>query len=104
MPKKITIEKLAKIVEKGFKFQGGQIGELKEAIKVQGEDLRKTIKESIEELAGMTAGGFNEVHERFDRVEDRLERIEKLTLEDHRKRIIKLEAEVKYLKEIFAIK
>lgn len=65
---------------------------------------------TIEDLARMIQKGFletakkAEVDKRFDKVEDRLERIEKLILADHKRRIEKLEIEVKELKELLAVK
>jgi len=70
------------------------------------------IKENItiEDLARMVKNGFeetakrNEVNSRFDIVENRLDKIEKLILADHKKRIERLENEMKELKELFALK
>ncbi|PJA84159.1 MAG: hypothetical protein CO145_02060 [Candidatus Nealsonbacteria bacterium CG_4_9_14_3_um_filter_37_13] len=65
---------------------------------------------TIEDLARMVQKGFletakrDEVNKRFDKVEARLERIEKLILADHRRRIERLEVEVKELKELLAVK
>jgi hypothetical protein len=69
---------------------------------------RKNI--SIDDLARMVQKGFletakkAEVNKRFDRVEDRLERIEKLLIAEHRRRIEKLEIDVRQLKELFAVR
>ena len=65
---------------------------------------------TIDDLAGMVQKGFeetakkNEGNERFDKIEDRLESIEKLILADHKRRIEKLEDEVKELRELLAVK
>jgi len=65
---------------------------------------------TIEDLARMVKNGFeetakrDEVNSRFDIVENRLDKIEKLILADHKKRIERLENEMKELKELFAIK
>jgi len=65
---------------------------------------------TIEHLARMIQKGFeetakkDEVNYRFNKVDERLERIEKLILADHKKRIEKLEVEVKELRELLAIK
>ena len=71
---------------------------------------------TTDDLARMVAKGFedtakkdevakrDEVNTRFDRVEARLEKIEKLFIADHRQRIEKLEMEVKELKELLAVK
>jgi hypothetical protein len=67
-------------------------------------------KVTIEEIAVMIQRGFKEgarqldVDKRFDNVDARLERIERLILVDHKRRIERLEAEMKYLKDTFAIK
>jgi len=65
---------------------------------------------TIEDLARMVQKGFNEtakkdeVNKRFDRVENRLEKIEKLILAEHRRRIERLEVEVKELRELLAVR
>jgi len=65
---------------------------------------------TIDDLAGMVQKGFeetakkDEVNERFDKIENRLESIEKLILDDHKRRIEKLEDEVKELRELLAVK
>ena len=72
---------------------------------------------TIDDLAGMVQKGFEEtakkdevdsqfsgVNERFDKIEDRLESIEKLILADHKRRIEQLEDEVKELRELLAVK
>lgn len=48
--------------------------------------------------------GFDAVHKWFDEVEERLDRIEKLILADHQRRIERLETEMKDLKDMLAIK
>lgn len=66
-------------------------------------------KITIEDLAGMIARGFEETAKkadmdaRFDKVEERLDRIENLLLADHKRRIEKLEAEVKELRNALAM-
>lgn len=65
---------------------------------------------TIDDLAMMVQKGFeetakkDETNSRLDKIEDRLETIEKLLIVDHRQRIEKLEAEVKELKELLAVK
>jgi archaellum component FlaC len=66
---------------------------------------------TIDDLAVMVKKGFDGVDKRFDGVDkrfdgvdDRLERIEKLILANHKRRIEKLETEVKELKELLAVK
>jgi len=64
---------------------------------------------TIDDLAMMVQKGFletakrSEVNLRFDRVETRLENIEKILLADHRRRIEKLENDIKELKDILAV-
>jgi len=65
---------------------------------------------TIDDLTRMVQKGFletakrAEVDKRFDKVDDRLERIEKLLIAEHRRRIEKLETDVKELKELLAVK
>jgi hypothetical protein len=65
---------------------------------------------TIDTLARMVQKGFSEtskrdeVNKRFDIIENRLEKIEKLILADHKRRIEKLEIEVRELKELLALK
>lgn len=65
---------------------------------------------TTEDLARMIQKGFletakkAEVNKRFDKVEDRLERIEKLLIAEHRRRIERLEKDVSDLKGLFAVK
>ena len=65
---------------------------------------------TIDELALMVQRGFGEVDKsfehvdkRFDQVDKRFDKIENLVLASHQKRIEKLEAEVKELREMFAM-
>lgn len=69
---------------------------------------------TIEELAGMVNKGFNDVkadiqslrtdmNKQFDEVYERFDKIEKLILEDHKRRIENLEKELKELKGLLAI-
>jgi len=73
-------------------------------------NLMKEKKITIDSLARMVAKGFSEtaktaeVNFRFNKIDDRLERIEKLVLANHKMRIERLEEEVKYLKELLAVK
>jgi len=61
-------------------------------------------KVTIEELAVMVKKGFDGVDKRFDGVDDRLDRIEKLILADHKRRIERLEDQVKDLRDLLAVK
>jgi len=64
---------------------------------------------TIDDLAVMVQKGFaetatkNEMNKRFDLVDERFDKIEKLILADHKKRIERLEMEVKELRELFAM-
>ena len=82
--KNITTEDLAIMIQKGFKETAK-----KEEVNQQFEGVNQQ---------------FEGVNQRFDRVEQRLEKIEKLILADHKRRIEKLEENVKDLKELLAIK
>ena len=73
----ITIDDLARMVQKGFE----------ETVKKEEVDLQ-----------------FKGVNERLDKVEDSLESIEKLILADHKQRIETLEEKVKELRELLAVK
>lgn len=72
--------------------------------------LMKNKDITIDDLAVMVQKGFEETakreetNTRLDKIEDRLETIEKLLLVDHSQRIEKLETEVKELKELLAVK
>lgn len=69
---------------------------------------------TIDDLAGMVQRGFNsvtkdmaiksEMNHRFDLVDKRFDKIEKLILSDHEARIEKLETETKELKDMLAFK
>ena len=72
---------------------------------------------TINDLAAMVQKGFadtvtknefrsmkSEIVQRFDNVDKRFDKIEKLILADHKKRIERLEFEVKELKELLAFK
>lgn len=62
---------------------------------------------TIDELAVMVQKGFNGVDVRFDKmskeINNRFDKIENLILADHKKRIERLETEVKELREMFAM-
>ena len=74
--KNITIDELAVMVQKGFG----------ETAKKSDMDLR-----------------FEQVDRRFNAMDKRFDKIEYLILTDHKKRLEKLEAEVKDLRELFAM-
>jgi len=64
---------------------------------------------TIDDLAIMVQKGFEETAKkaemnlRFDQIDKRFDKIEKLILADHKNRIEKLEEEVKELKNLFAM-
>jgi len=72
--------------------------------------MKKKKNITIEDLARMVQKGFeetakaSEMNKRFDEVDKRFDKIEKLILADHKRRIERLEIEVKELKEILAVK
>ena len=59
---------------------------------------------TTEDLAVMVKKGFDSVDKRFDGIDDRLDRIEKLILADHKRRIERLEDQVKDLRDLLAVK
>jgi archaellum component FlaC len=67
-------------------------------------------KATIEDLAAMVQRGFKEMAKKadmdrgFTAVNDRLDRIEKLILADHKRRIERLEEQVKDLRDLLAVK
>lgn len=67
--------------------------------------IKKNI--TIDDLAVMVQKGFNGVDVHFDKmskeINNRFDKIENLILADHKKRIERLETEVKELREIFAM-
>lgn len=72
--------------------------------------MAKKRKVTIEDLAGMVQRGFSGVDKRFDlvdkrfdMVDKRFDKIEKLILADHKKRIDRLEREMKEIKELLAV-
>ena len=67
--------------------------------KVTNEELVQMIAVGSEETAKKA-----EMKQRFDAVEERLDRIEKIILQDHQLRIEKLEAEMREMKGLLAIK
>jgi len=59
---------------------------------------------TIDDLARVVKKGFDGVDQRFNKVDNSLERVEKLLIAEHRRRIEKLEIDVKELKESLAVK
>lgn len=64
------------------------------------DDLRKIKKVVIEAVDPY----FSAIQKDFSQVYGRFDRIEKLMLADHKRRIEKLEIEVKELRDLFAVK
>ena len=60
------------------------------------DELAAMVQNEFEETRKETRTGFLLVNKRFDKIEN-------LIITDHKKRIEKLEAEVKELKEMFAM-
>ena len=79
--KQVTTEQLATMVKRGFDEVTGRLGDVTDKM------AKKT-----------------DTDRQFREVTDRLDRIEKLTIADHKRRIERLEADVRYLKDVFAIK
>lgn len=63
--------------------------------------LKKGFDDVLERMA--TKDDIKRLESRLDTIEDRLETIEKLVLANHKNRIEKLEAEIKYLKDALAV-
>lgn len=70
------------------------------------EDLAIMVQKGFEETAKKTEVNlqFKGINLQFKEVNERLERIEKLILTEHKRRIERLETEVKELKELLMIK
>jgi hypothetical protein len=64
----------------------------------------KKKKTTIEDLAVMVQKGFTGVDKRFDTIDERLDRIENMLIAEHRRRIEKLENEMRKVREILAVK
>lgn len=86
--KKVSIEKLAEMVQRGFDDVTGTF-----------HDVTSRMAHKID-----VDKRFDGVDKRFDALKDRLERIEKLMLADHKRRIERLESEMKELRDLLAIK
>ena len=67
------------------------------------DDLARMVQKGFDEVTGHMARK-DEVNERFDQVEVRLDRIEKFLLEEHRRRIERLEVEMKEVRDALAMK
>lgn len=68
------------------------------------KQIKETVVDAVDPYFTAIQKDFNNVYGRFDKVDERLEKIEKLILADHKRRIEKLEIEVKELKELLAVR
>jgi len=84
--KNITIDELAVMVQKGFNGVDARFDKM-------GKEMNSRFEQVDKRLDGMVTKA--EMNRRFDGLEDRV-------LASHQKRIEKLEAEVKDLRELFA--
>ena len=80
--KKTTIEDLAKVVRGGF-------------VKVDRQ---------FDEMGRMAQRGFEAMDKRFNQVDERFNKIEKLILADHKERIERLEIQMKEIRDLLAVK
>ena len=123
MKKNVTIESIAKTVgdlgimmKRGFSRMATKNDLVKMATK---DDLKHfatkdDLAKAIEDLAMMVKRGFDEmtktmarkadVDRQFANVDERFDRIEKLILPEHKRRIEHLEGEMRGIKDMFAIK
>jgi len=68
------------------------------------KQIKDVVVEAVNPYFGAIQKDFTGMYERLDRIDRRLDHIEQFLLEDHRRRIGKLEEEVKGLKELFSVK
>jgi len=68
------------------------------------KQIKEVVVEAVDPYFTAIQKDFEQVYGRFDKVEDWLERIEKLVLADHTRRIEKLEIEIKDLRDLLAVK
>ena len=68
------------------------------------KQIKDVLVEAVSPYFGAIQKDFTGMYERLDRIDRRLDHIEQFLLEDHRRRIGKLEEEVKGLKELFSVK
>jgi hypothetical protein len=96
--KNITLDKLADMMESGFEHISGRIDGVEKRIDgVENKMATKTEVSGLRAEMNNRADGLRgEMNRRFDGLEDRV-------LASHQKRIEKLEAEVKELREISAV-
>ncbi len=97
--KNITIENLAHMVKKGFDGVDVRFDRVDQRFERVDQRFDK-----VDQRFDDVKSRFEGVNRRFDAVDDRLDRIERLILADHKKRIERLEIEVKELKQLLAVK
>lgn len=97
--KNITIENLAHMIKRGFDGVYLRFTKINQRF-----DKINQRFERVDQRFDDVKSRFEGVNRRFDAIDDRLDRIEKLILADHKKRIERLEIEVKELKELLAVK
>lgn len=72
------------------------------------QDIRGVVEDAVEKAVNpyfqAIQNDFASTHEQLDRIDKRLDHIEKFLLEEHRRRIEKLEDQVKNLWDALAIK
>ena len=72
------------------------------------QEIKKVVVEGVEEVVepyfNAIQKDFSNVYERLDRIDKRLDHIEQFLLEDHRRRITKLEDQVKELYDSLLVK
>ena len=61
------------------------------------QQIKEAVTEAVDPYFTAIQGDFNRMDERFDRIEE-------LILADHKRRIERLESEVKELKDLLAVK
>lgn len=66
--------------------------------------IKETVVEAVDPYFVAIQKDFEAVYGHFDNMENRLDRIEKLILADHKRRIERLEEGLKDLKELLAVK
>ncbi len=97
--KKITLEKLSQEMRDGFVAVGTKIKESEKRI-VGGIDAK--IDSKIDELAAITKKGFDNVDERFNKLEGRFDRFEQTNSREHEEMNLRLN-EVAYRFELLAL-
>ncbi len=68
------------------------------------DTVKNTVIEAVDPYFTAIQENFNNIDENFKHLDERFDKIEKLILADHKRRIEKLETEVKELKELLFVK